>query len=71
MGHLPRKDIAPVISRTVENMITLTTKHLRLSQLRPLAPASVQSLAAAWEVRMVASSDQFTEVRKMILNPRP
>ena len=49
----------------------LTAKQLRLSQLRPLAPASVQSLAAAWDVRMVAPSDQFADLRKMILNPRP
>ena len=52
-------------------MTTLTTKHQRLAALRPLSPESVASLAAAWDVRMVASSDQFTEVSKLILNPRP
>lgn len=51
--------------------MTLTTKPLRLSQLRPLAPASVQSLAGAWEVRMVESSDQFPDLGKLIENPRP
>ena len=40
-------------------MTALTTKHLRLSQLRPLAPASVQSLAAAWDVRMVYESNSI------------
>ncbi|HEX7261400.1 MAG TPA: hypothetical protein VF258_06260 [Luteolibacter sp.] len=47
-------------------MINLTTKHQRLAALRPLSPESVASLAAAWDVRMVASSDHFPEVRKMI-----
>lgn len=40
-------------------LLTITTKHLRLSQLRPLAPASVQSLAAAWDVRMVYESNSI------------
>jgi len=52
-------------------MTTLTTKHQRLAALRPLSPESVVSLAAAWAVRIVASSDHFPEVRKMIRNPRP
>ena len=47
-------------------MTTLTTQHQRLAALRPLSPESVASLAAAWDVRMVASSDHFPEVRKMI-----
>ena len=51
--------------------MTLTTKHQRLAALRPLSPESVASLAAAWDVRMVAPSDQFADLRKMILNPRP
>ncbi len=38
-------------------MTTLTTKHQRLAQLRPLAPASVRSIAEAWDVRMVHESN--------------
>ncbi len=30
--------------------MTLTTKHQRLTALRPLSPESVISLAAAWDV---------------------
>jgi Fic family protein len=37
--------------------MTLTTKHQRLSALRPLSPESVASLAAAWDVRMVHESN--------------
>jgi Fic family protein len=40
-------------------MDTLQDKHLRLSQLRPLAPAAVRSLAAAWDVRMVYESNSI------------
>lgn len=35
----------------------LTTKHQRLTALRPLSPESVASLAAAWDVRMVHESN--------------
>jgi hypothetical protein len=49
----------------------LTTKHQRLAALRPLSPESVASLAAAWDVQMVAISHHFTDIRKMIRNPRP
>lgn len=52
-------------------MQTLTTKHQRLAALRPLSPEPVASLAAAWDVRMVTSSDQFTDLSKMIPNSRP
>jgi len=37
----------------------LTDKHARLSQLRPLAPAAVRSLAEAWDVRMVYESNSI------------
>lgn len=37
----------------------LTDKHLRLSQLRPLVPAAVRSLAEAWDVRMVYESNSI------------
>ena len=37
--------------------MTLTTKHARLAELRPLSPESVASLAAAWDVRMVHESN--------------
>ena len=40
-------------------MPDLTNKHLRLSQLRPLAPAAARSLAAAWDVRMVYESNSI------------
>lgn len=40
-------------------MSSLTDKHQRLSQLRPLAPAAVRSLAAAWDVRMVYESNSI------------
>jgi len=40
-------------------MPPLTDKHLRLAQLRPLAPAAVRSLAAAWDVRMVYESNSI------------
>lgn len=40
-------------------MQTLADKHLRLSQLRPLAPTAVRSLAAAWDVRMVYESNSI------------
>ena len=52
-------------------MTTLTTKHQRLAALRPLSPESVASLAAAWDVRMVTNSDQFTDLSKLIATPRP
>ena len=52
-------------------MTTLTTKHQRLSALRPLSPESVASLAAAWDVRMEASSDQFTDLGKLIQESQP
>jgi hypothetical protein len=47
-------------------MITLLTKHQRLAALRPLSPESVASLAAAWDVRMVTTSDQFPDLGKLI-----
>jgi Fic family protein len=40
-------------------MQTLTTKHHRLTALRPLSPESVASLAAAWDVRMVYESNSI------------
>jgi Fic family protein len=40
-------------------MDTIQDKHLRLSQLRPLAPAAARSLAAAWDVRMVYESNSI------------
>jgi Fic family protein len=40
-------------------MESLAGKHARLSQLRPLAPAAVRSLAAAWDVRMVYESNSI------------
>jgi Fic family protein len=40
-------------------MTLLTTKHQRLAALRPLAPESVASLAAAWDVRMVYESNSI------------
>jgi hypothetical protein len=46
--------------------MTLTTKHKRLATLRPLSPESVASLAAASDVRMVTSADQFTDLGKLI-----
>ncbi len=52
-------------------MTTLPTKHQRLAALRPLSPESVASLAAAWDVRMMTSSDQFTDLGKLILEPQP
>ncbi len=51
--------------------MTLTPKHLRLSQLRPLAPASEQSLAAAWELGMDENPDQFPDLRKLIPDSLP
>jgi len=51
--------------------MTPATKHQRLASLRPLSPESVASLAAAWDVRMVTSSDHFPDLRKMILSTRP
>ena len=39
--------------------MNLTTKHQRLAALRPLAPESVASLAAAWDVRMVYESNSI------------
>ncbi len=47
-------------------MPLFTTKHQRLAALRPLSPESVASLAAAWDVRMVASPDHFIDISKMI-----
>jgi Fic family protein len=38
-------------------MSSLPTKHARLAALRPLSPESVDSLAAAWDVRMVHESN--------------
>ncbi len=40
-------------------MTDLTTKHQRLAALRPLSPESVESLAAAWDVRMVYESNSI------------
>jgi len=40
-------------------MLTIQQKHERLSQLRPLAPAAVASLAATWDVRMVYESNSI------------
>ncbi len=40
-------------------MPTLADKYARLSQLRPLAPAAVRSLANAWDVRMVYESNSI------------
>ena len=40
-------------------MDTLADKHARLSQLRPLAPAAVRSLAEAWDIRMVYESNSI------------
>jgi len=40
-------------------MTTLATKHQRLAQLRPLAPAAVRSIAEAWDVRMVHESNEI------------
>jgi len=40
-------------------MITLATKHQRLTALRPLSPESVASFAAAWNVRMVYESNSI------------
>jgi Fic family protein len=40
-------------------MTTIADKHARLSQLRPLAPAAVRSLAEAWDVRMVYESNSI------------
>jgi len=37
----------------------LVTKHAELQKLRPLAPAAVRSLAAAWDVRMVYESNSI------------
>ena len=51
--------------------MTLTTKHQRLAALRPLSPESVASLAAAWDVRRVTNPDHFTDLSKMIPDPRP
>jgi Fic family protein len=39
--------------------MTLTSKHARLSELRPLSPAAVRSLAEAWEVTMVYESNSI------------
>jgi len=39
--------------------MNLTTKHQRLTALRPLSPESVASLAAAWDVRMVYESNSI------------
>jgi hypothetical protein len=47
-------------------MTTLPNKHARLAAPRPLSPESVSSLAAAWDVRMVTSSDQFPDLGKWI-----
>ncbi len=52
-------------------MPTLTIKHQRLTALRPLSPESVASLAAAWDVRMVTTSDQFPDLGKLILSLLP
>lgn len=38
-------------------MTQIPTKHQRLTALRPLSPESVDSLAAAWDVRMVHESN--------------
>ncbi len=51
--------------------MTLTTKHQRLVALRPLAPESAASNAAAWDVRTGPTPDHFTDLSKMIQNPQP
>jgi Fic family protein len=40
-------------------MSSLTEKRQRLSQLRPLSPTAVRSLAEAWDVRMVYESNSI------------
>jgi hypothetical protein len=52
-------------------MSTILTKHQHLAALRPLSPESVVSLAAAWDVRMVTTSNHFPDLRKMIRNSQP
>lgn len=47
-------------------MTTLAPKPQRLAALRPLAPTADASIAAAWDVRMVASADHFPDLWKMI-----
>ena len=47
-------------------MTTLPAKHQRLTALRPLSPESVANIAAAWDVRMVSTSDQFPDPGKLI-----
>jgi len=52
-------------------MSSIISKHQRLAALRPLSPESVASLAAAWDVRMVAFSNLSIDTSKLILRPRP
>jgi hypothetical protein len=52
-------------------MPNLAPKHQRLAAPRPLAPAAVASIAAAWDVRMDPTSDHFPDLRKMIHKPQP
>jgi len=52
-------------------VLSLTTKQQRLAALRPLSPESVASLAAAWDVRMDASSDPFSDLGKWIHESQP
>ncbi len=39
--------------------MTLTSKHSRLAELRPLSPEAVRSVAEAWEVRMIYESNSI------------
>lgn len=39
--------------------MTLTTKHARLAELRPLSPEAVRSVAEAWKVRMIYESNSI------------
>ncbi len=39
--------------------MTLTSKHSRLTELRPLSPEAVRSVAEAWEVRMIYESNSI------------
>ena len=46
--------------------MNLQSKLQHLTALRPLSPESVASLAVAWDVWMVPSSNQFPDLRKLI-----
>ncbi|MEI6607450.1 MAG: hypothetical protein WCP35_19240 [Verrucomicrobiota bacterium] len=51
--------------------MTTFPKHQRLAALPPRSLESVASLAAAWDVRIVTSSDQFPDLGKLIQNSQP